>query len=85
VAMLTETARPTAVMSTTAESGLGALSWFASMCAAFGLLGLALVRDRVVSWLRPSPRRVTTVPRRRVTAGRARPPYVTRCGRPPAR
>jgi hypothetical protein len=83
--MLTETARPVAVVPATAESELGALSWLASMGASFGLLGLTLARDRVASWIRPSRRRVAAVPRRRTAAGSARPPYVTRCGRPPAR
>lgn len=85
MAMLTETARPMAGASTTAEAELGALGWFASMLAAFGLLGGALLRDRVVSWIRPSRPPAAPTPRRRAGGGPARPPYVTRCGRPPAR
>ena len=84
MAMLTQTARPTAVASAT-ENELGALSWFASMCAAFGLLGGALVRDRVASWVRPHRPPVAPPPRRRTSGERERLPRVTRCGRPPAR
>lgn len=88
MAMLTETARRTAVAPTTAETESGALSWFASMCAAFGLLGLTLVRDRLVLWIRPSrPSRppAAPTPRRRASGGPASLPYVTRCAQPPAR
>jgi hypothetical protein len=81
--MLTETARPTAVASTT-DSGFGALSWFASMWAALGLLGMAIVRDTVVAWIRPS-RRPTGPTSRRRSGGPASLPRVIRCARPPAR
>jgi hypothetical protein len=83
VAMLTETARPTAAASTT-DAEPGALGWLTSMCAAFGLLGIAIVRDRVVSWVRPSRRPAAPTSRRR-SGGPASGERVTRCGRPPAR
>lgn len=53
--MLIETAQPRALASATEETDLGPLSWFISMLAAFAMLVLTLVGDRVGSWLRPPP------------------------------
>jgi hypothetical protein len=82
--MLTQTARPTAVASTTTDAEPGALGWFASMCAAFGLLSMAIARDCVVAWIRPA-RRPTGPTSRRRSGGPVSLPRVTRCARPPAR
>ena len=84
MAMLTQTASPMAAASVT-QRELGAFSWFASMCAAFGLLGAALVRDRVAVRARPHRPLMTAEPQRQTNGRRDRLPYVTRCGRPPAR